>query len=712
MKSSFVLLSLVALLGVTFATTCDFNINTLADLNTVLGSQTWGPAVKTLCFGAGDFTPLTTITITAPQTWRGAKADTDPTCRRHPVPACTRLQSAQALDSTIESVFNLSSIALVESNVDFEFNGFAIRASNGLGLTDHPIFKYGAVSTLITIENSYIYADNVTIAKLYAGTLSNNYFESSGVALAGASVIGMDQMTVSNNFVTGFDFFLNANGLAEIAENTFIDNTLATLINSFSTIRDNFYLQNENAILDADSTGIASTITGNSFITTDKVYDAVHTSSSPVKFHDNCLLDYSVSIVNSAGNIDFAGSTIDNNYLGGHQLVLGGWLTGAEQHLLATPALLPLTVTAPAVCPRNLFTLNVVGNKPFYLGVHSYQLYWSFKFGSGLLKSGFDLSAFNGTTIHFRMYNGRNNHTENFQTLSITDTLNFDPYGLAMNTFEYTPDFDDFSTAPVHGVHNYYTLVAEFDFTHFTQIHHYFAVADLIIYNQMPTSCKDRSHQIVVPKSQQNSNGGLVTFSLSDLSCAVSTTDWQITNIAKQPAHGPQFSVASASSVSFTIDPTKSGDITFTFEITSQADSSITHKLLQQVQVTNTKPVAPSKNVTYTHWSDYDGDNILTLTGASDADGDTLTISKIEPRTNGTNIDDNTIYFSKGFVVQVSTAGVINLFNPDLSGGSPAKGTAIDGNAFNHHFGIHYQVNDGDRIHNTEWGLIVFKQSS
>jgi len=357
--------------------------------------------------------------------------------------------------------------------------------------------------------------------------------------------------------------------------------------------------------------------------------------------------------------------------------------------------------------------MNADGPRPFLLGESSLHIYWSFKFGPGLMKAGFDATNINGSTISFYMYDGRNSQSSNKKTLGQTDTLMFDANGLAMHDFVFTPQATDFYTAPTHsGAHNY-TVVAVVSTSspYFSASHTYTAVSEITVFSQMPSACKDRSHQILVPKSQQNSNGGVVIFSLTDLSCPVSTSDWTITTITKQPVHAPSLSVQSTSEVSFTIDPTKSGNFSFAFEITSVADSGISHSLIQHVRVANTRPVAPNFNQTYLYWTTVAGANILTLTGASDADGDTLTVTEIQARNNGTQIDDLTVYFpTQSLVCQVTSAGVVNLYTPDLDGATPAKGALIDPTGlFVPSFGIHYKVSDGDRVDNARWGTIEFQ---
>eukprot|EP01112_Ceratiomyxa_fruticulosa_P017412 TRINITY_DN5418_c0_g1_i1.p1 TRINITY_DN5418_c0_g1~~TRINITY_DN5418_c0_g1_i1.p1 ORF type:complete len:710 (+),score=144.93 TRINITY_DN5418_c0_g1_i1:154-2283(+) len=706
MKGTFVFFILFAFVCTTFAT-CDFNVGSLADLNSILAAQTWAPAVKTICFAPGDYTPSGVLSVTAPQTWLGAQANKDPTCGRRVDPPCARLQSARVLDTNKESVFNLVSQSLVEASADFTMNGFAVSSSNSFSNPSLLIIKNTGSTPQASLSFSYILVNGVAIASIYGGSFENNYFEWNSQSSITLMITISNAFSFQDNFVYNFPKFLSAiTGSVTISRNTFVKNRGPLVVNGAS-VTDNFFLQNTFAVQD----GVGSNIAGNSFLSNDYVYYASFSNLAPVTITNNCILDNSHMFFDSSSKVDISNSNFDGNYIGPHHFVSGGWNSPVDQYYKVNPAIAPVTVAAPAVCPRNFFTLNVIGNKPFSLG-DTYNVYWSFKISSGFLKAGFDIAAINNTVITFSIYNGQNDPTQGSKQLSFTEALVFDHSGLALHEFSYTPKYDDFDRKPVHGVHNYYTLMAEVSTTYSMETHHYIAVADLVIYNQIPEICKDRTEPFVVPKSAQNNNGGVVTLNLSDLSCPLSPANWTITNIAQQAQYAPQLSVASPTSVQFTIDPTKSGNFSFTFEITSVQDSSIKHNVVQHVHVANTKPYAPNKNITFTSWAEYEGENILTLTGASDADGDTLTISKITPRTNGTSIDDHTVYYSKGFVVQVSTNGVINLFNPDLTGNSPAKGTAIDANTFNHHFGIHYQVDDGDRLHNADFGLLVFQKAA
>eukprot|EP01112_Ceratiomyxa_fruticulosa_P007596 TRINITY_DN1974_c0_g1_i2.p1 TRINITY_DN1974_c0_g1~~TRINITY_DN1974_c0_g1_i2.p1 ORF type:complete len:720 (+),score=143.46 TRINITY_DN1974_c0_g1_i2:151-2310(+) len=690
---------------------CDINISSFAQLQTILSNQDWAPATRILCFGPGDYTPSTTFTITAPQEWRGAQYDTDPTCDRRPfLTPCARLNSARNQDRSVESAFNLTNLVLVIANDDLTIDGFSI-ASTATDSSPHAIADYNGGTANIYFYNNYIFTSGVAAAYLYEGSLNKNFFESDETLVnsgAKSTIESSSTISFNNNFVYKHKTFMNVMAVHAM-DNSFVLNTnVLEITTASSTLSQNFFLQNGLAIGEYYGDSL---ITSNAFLVNDVAVGIYSGASQATIFVGNCVLDAS-TIFDSVSNLDVGASTIQTNYVGSNLLVSGGWLS-IPSSMDGGLSYSTVAVDSPAVCPRALFTMNADGPRPFILGESSLHIYWSFKFGPSLMKSGLDVSLLNGSTINFHVYDGHNKGSAHNKALPITDTLNFDNNGLATNSLTYTPQYTDFYTAPSHSGANNYTIVASVNPSapYFVKSHDYIAVSEITVFKQMPSDCKDRTHQIVVPKSQQNSNGGVVTFTLTDLSCPVSTSDWTITSITKQPVHAPSVTVASTSSVSFTIDPSRSGNFSFAFEITSVEDSGITYSLIQHVRVPNTRPVAPNFNQTYLYWTTVAGANILTLTGASDADGDTLTVTEIQARNNGTKIDDHTVYMpEKNLVCEVTSSGIVNLYQPDLTGSSPAKGALITPEGlFVPSFGIHYKVDDGDRVDNARWGTIEFQ---
>eukprot|EP01112_Ceratiomyxa_fruticulosa_P007595 TRINITY_DN1974_c0_g1_i1.p1 TRINITY_DN1974_c0_g1~~TRINITY_DN1974_c0_g1_i1.p1 ORF type:complete len:716 (+),score=141.12 TRINITY_DN1974_c0_g1_i1:150-2297(+) len=686
---------------------CDINISSFAQLQTILSNQDWAPATRILCFGPGDYTPSTTFTITAPQEWRGAQYDTDPTCDRRPfLTPCARLNTAKHGSVSSETIFNLNNLVLVSASADFTLNGFSIFSQ---ATTDgFPIIATtGSID--IQLKSTYIYNQGTMIAQLNTGTIDKCFLESDGNALPleSASIESSGNVFITASFVYKHALFMDVHYVSA-STTTFVNNAVAVSVERNSQFTSNFFLQNGVAVGDyCGGTMLAS----NAFLVNDVVVGLYAGAGESTNLVSNCILD-APTILDSVSNLDAGSSTLTGNYVGSTYLVNGGWLAIQSELNSALSGSTPV-ISSPAVCPRALFTMNADGPRPFILGESSLHIYWSFKFGPGLMKAGFDVTKINGSTITFYMYDGRNTQTSNKITLASTDVLSFDENGLAMHDFVFTPQYTDFYTAPSHSGANNYTIVAVVSASspYFTATHTYTAVSEITVFKQMPSDCKDRTHQIVVPKSQQNSNGGVVTFTLTDLSCPVSTSDWTITSITKQPVHAPSVTVASTSSVSFTIDPSRSGNFSFAFEITSVEDSGITYSLIQHVRVPNTRPVAPNFNQTYLYWTTVAGANILTLTGASDADGDTLTVTEIQARNNGTKIDDHTVYMpEKNLVCEVTSSGIVNLYQPDLTGSSPAKGALITPEGlFVPSFGIHYKVDDGDRVDNARWGTIEFQ---
>eukprot|EP01112_Ceratiomyxa_fruticulosa_P015870 TRINITY_DN4735_c0_g1_i4.p1 TRINITY_DN4735_c0_g1~~TRINITY_DN4735_c0_g1_i4.p1 ORF type:complete len:329 (-),score=49.04 TRINITY_DN4735_c0_g1_i4:24-1010(-) len=191
------------------------------------------------------------------------------------------------------------------------------------------------------------------------------------------------------------------------------------------------------------------------------------------------------------------------------------------------------------------------------------------------------------------------------------------------------------------------------------------------------------------------------------------STGFAVTSLEQKHAAGvgaQQLQIVNGN-IQFTISPALSGIFTFQYTMTFTWESGQTYTLYDNqatFNVVNHPPVLG--NTAFTLVTPRQSPFVFKLLdGASDIDGDSLSVVKIMPKKNAPisvkQIDNMTLCFVEERVfAQVYSNGTVVLSQAVFSGDRASAGDPLSP-TFHKSIGFQYQVSDGDRDNQYEWGI-------